>query len=532
VTVTDLPEAGLKLKLMSSSREVPLPPPTIHTYQMTQDQQTRTQDRYAPEDLWSRSQVAGHWVDENGNELLLAAVTSPLPQGFTSVHVTREEYEKRRDEQPAPAAEWSAEDLTRWIRAFTGARDAKVESIPSPTTRLRNLASVTLEGSARVPYAYLFRLSRTAAGQQKAPLHWFFLMVVPEPSIAPEKVRKALSEEFLPSVTVSSETPRSGETGPSSRFQNAPGPGQTAKSPEFLASRKQVAESIRNMQDWWFVETENYIILSNLRARYRPMVRQLQEDIEFLRNAYEQILPPRKPISAVSVIRVFGTPEEYGTYINSYVSPDYGWSDGLWVPSKKELVVRPVEWGDNKTQRDQVLKVTYHEGFHQYLFYAFAQRSLPAWFNEGHATFFENSEIKSRRLEIREDEFRAARVDELVKAKAVDLQRLLLLSYPDFYAQNGPEELRTYHYSLAWALVYYLRKGAPLEDPPRHAGLLARYSDELWKNPDQQAATRLVFTSEALQTLQADFTSFWESRNRRSAARRNSVFKGLQTQEP
>lgn len=62
-------------------------------------------------------------------------------------------------------------------------------------------------------------------------------------------------------------------------------------------------------------ETENYIFLSNLGLRHKVFVKELQHEMETVYAAYEQLIAPRTPISAVSVVRLFATEMEYLEYV-------------------------------------------------------------------------------------------------------------------------------------------------------------------------------------------------------------------------
>ena len=86
----------------------------------------------------------------------------------------------------------------------------------------------------------------------------------------------------------------------------------------------------------------------------------------------------------MNVARIFNERDDY----IAYVGKDKEFSAGLWMPSKKELVISPVPRGDQDYQKTEQLKTIRHEGFHQYLHYALDEVQVSVWFNEGNATFF------------------------------------------------------------------------------------------------------------------------------------------------
>lgn len=514
----ELPNIGLKIKLMPRSLETPLPPPTVYTYTFTRQGKSWKTDMYSPVELWRQSQHAGKWVDKHDNTLVIATITRLFPKDFAREHVSRENYEKKITEPSNSPDQWTHETLRQWAADFTGAEKAEAQTMRRRPSCLRNLVSFNLKGQSAHRMAYAFRLSRSAAGQHKAPLTWFFVLFNVNPAIDPEKAYKSIREKFFTSVT-SSKASLKKTIGPSKKFQRHELTRDSEKSPEFLASRDQVANSIKNMRNWWYVETENYIILSNLKTRYRIMVNNLQAEIEYLRAAYEQFIPAHTEITAVSVVRVFGAPEEYLNYIGS----KYEWSGGLWIPSKKELVIKPIDWGGSKEQRDRVRQVTYHEAFHQYLFYAMDQIETSVWFNEGHAVFFENAVIRNKKFTVSEDEYKFKTLETMIKEDDIDIEKMLHMSYENFYAKD--DKTRENNYTLAWAIIYYLRKAAGLEQPPRYAAILDKYPDALWESKHCDKATDMAFEGINLDTFRQDFVKFWKSKNKRGRAKRNRIFQ-------
>lgn len=512
----ELPNIGLKIELMPDSREIPLPPPTVYTYTFTKGNTSWKTNMYSPFELWQQSQHAGKWVDPNSNTLVIATITQPLPKGFAGEHVVKKDYEKKIAGAGISPEKWTAKELSQWVADFTGAKSAHVQAMHH-NFNLKNLVKFRLEGEPNKRMAYAFRLNPSASGQYNAVPTWFFVLLDVNPSLDPAKAQKTIYEKFFTAVTTS-RTSKKQVKGPSEEFQQEHLLSLAERSPEFLAGRRQVANSIRNMKDWWFVETENYIILSNLGTRYRIMVKELQSHIECLRTAYEQLIPPRKEIRDVSVIRVFATPEEYLNYVDA----EHQWSSGLWMPSKKELVIRPIDWGGSKDQRERVLRITYHEAFHQYIFYALDQIQTSVWFNEGHAVLFENATLRNKKLTIGEDEEKVKTLEEMIGSGFLDIKKMLNMSYADFYAKD--DETRKQNYALAWAIVYYLRKGATLDHPNHFASVLKSYVNALWRIKNAEAATAATFRAIDMDRFHHAFINFWKSKNMRVKARKNRIF--------
>jgi len=515
-----LPNIGLRLHVMPDAAEAPLPPPTVYPYVRTDGVSTQRLEMSAPYDLWRLSQQAAQWIDESGNALVLAVITQPLPDGFARPHVTAEEYAAQVAATPGrPTGRWDTGDLSRWAADFTRSRTAKPEVAAQRPPRLRDLVTFALDPTNRWRAAYAFRLAPDGAGQSGATQSWFFALIECDRGIPPEKAQRALRQEFLPYLSgVPRVEARLRTSTPAAQFRSLNRARAGPDSPEFIASRKLVAESIANMQGWWSVETRNYIILSDLGAQNRRLVKKLQENIEVLRSAFEQMIPARVPIRAVSVIRALASSAEY----SAYVGPDLQWSFGLWMPAKKELVIRPVESRDRHDADEHLTRSIYHEACHQYLFYAMDQLTPAPWFNEGHAGLFETAEIRagSGQTTLNEDALKLPVVQRIVRDDNVQLRRLLALSLPEFYARD--ERIRAGNYALAWALVYYLRQAPVPEKPAAYGRILDRYLEALWQTRDPEAATKAAFDKIDIKRLETDFAQFWTSDRKRAAARRRN----------
>jgi hypothetical protein len=276
-----------------------------------------------------------------------------------------------------------------------------------------------------------------------------------------------------------------------------------------------VIESIRNMQNWWFVEAPEFIIVSNLDSAQRPMVSRMQSDIAVLRANVEALIPPRQPIHAVSVLRVFASSREYADYVPASMA----WTGGMWMPAKKELVVKPIDWGREAERRAAFLSTIYHESFHQYIFYAFDMVDPSMWYNEGHGDYFAGAEIRGREVVIRENTWRVPPLLKAIEEKRVDLAALLRMAQPEFYGTS--DEQRELNYALAWGLVYYLRKGTAIERRSPYASILATYEDALWTTRDDRQATVDAFGPVDMKALENDFITFWRSSAKRSRAEKN-----------
>jgi hypothetical protein len=250
------------------------------------------------------------------------------------------------------------------------------------------------------------------------------------------------------------------------------------------------------------------------------MIKQIQRDIERLRDVFAKLIPPTREFTDVSVVRAFATPAEY----EAYVPAELKWTSGVWMPNKRELVIRPLSGDTSRDRKEKVLRTVYHEAFHQYLHYAFDRNESSAWYNEGTAVFFQNAELGSSSLvTILEDRQKASRLKKLANKNQLDVEGMLRMSYREFY--DGNEETRLHNYSLAWGLIYYLRKAAIVERHSNYAGILDSYADAMRKTENAREATTIAFEGILMDSFRKDFTSFWTSSRRRSAAARNKIMR-------
>jgi len=515
----ELYNLNLSLKIMPDSYESPLPPPAVYIYEMKGAGEGKKIEMFLPAELWRSDQTASRWLDKYGNTFTLATVTRMLGKDYPREHVTRDEYDKKQAGL-GERMQWTEESLARWFADFSGIDGVSGKAAINYPARLANLVRFETGERNAGCIAYAFRLNPGMPGQFGAPSNWFCAVLQLGDGMDVEKSRSAMAFDFIKSLTVSGK-PRVARPA----LPDAARPGTdgvaTNQSPEFLASRQQVAAGIRNMKDWWFVETPNYIILSNMKSRKSSLLRHLLANIEILHAAFEQFIPPRVPISAVSVMRMFATPGEYLQYVGEGME----WTSGCWMPGKKELVIRPAELGENIAEKDSVLRVVYHEAFHQYLFYALGGISGSTWFDEGHADLYGAVKIYPDRIDVGENADHVRVVLAMIGAGQVNLKELFAMSHNVFY--YGNKEAVHANYAMAWALIYYLRKGAIPGKPFPYSGIINAYCDALVQSRDADKATAKALENVDLKQLQADFIDFWSSQTRRVQAERNRIFKSF-----
>jgi hypothetical protein len=212
-------------------------------------------------------------------------------------------------------------------------------------------------------------------------------------------------------------------------------------------SRMEKKRLIEGVPGWYAFDTENYVVLSN--STDHELVRHIGRSIERLRgDVYMDLFPPIQPITAISVVRVCSTRDEY----HRYGGP--GGSAGYWNSGTEELVFYDrFPNMSRKKSRENSLSVLYHEAFHQYIFYAFGEISPHSWFNEGHGDYFAGADFGGSKVRIDPFRWRVPRVKEAERAdRLVPLDKFVRYTQKEYYKNAGQ------NYAQGWAFIYFLRR--------------------------------------------------------------------------
>jgi hypothetical protein len=223
---------------------------------------------------------------------------------------------------------------------------------------------------------------------------------------------------------------------------------------------------------WSHLRTKRYLFLYDADKTF---VKQMSEQIEGMRNEYERLYPPDKPIEAVSIVRVCKNVDEY----RGYGGPPG--SGGYWNYRDRELVFF------DQSPRSETLCVLNHEAFHQFIYYFYGQLSPHSWYNEGHGDYFSGAKLtKSYRIteygkapggfdrsDFVKEMVRLARQGKRVsEGAAASLKDLTHFSHAEYYDQGGSVRPVAW-YPQGWALVHMLREAKGLE--PKWQKILPDY---------------------------------------------------------
>lgn len=490
------------MRMLAEAEPEPLKPPQTFFYERVTQRGaavTRTRfEAYDPHTLWVATQHGGQWRDAKGNRLVIGRADRQRPL-FEEPHVSREVFERAlaNTERIDPTRR---EAVIAWLEAFANTSLGPPELVKTKPFGPAAVLFFPNRDPHRLVYA--FRPRGTMAGK---PASWYAAILTIADGTPPDPARAVMEQQFLATVAVGSSTVN---TVQAKTLSSSAGVyrARDSEHPSRIAARQTIA----NLQGWWSADLPGYIILSDIRSSAgRRLISDLQRQLPHLQAAFERLVPPRRADRDVHIIRIFEQPEHYRTYVGEALS----WSAGMWDPSRRELVLQ--FRGANRV--GETMAVIFHEGFHQYLHYAYEMNEAPVWFNEGHACFFEAAEMSPRgRVSLDENAARTRLLLANLEAAAARLPQILQMSYAQFYA--GADETRNLNYAAAWGLVYYLRKGAPALHKNHDAHLLPAYTQAVAAGDDPHAAATAALAAIDLDVLQKNFISFWK-KGRRSAQR-------------
>jgi hypothetical protein len=231
------------------------------------------------------------------------------------------------------------------------------------------------------------------------------------------------------------------------------------------------------------------------------VIRDLQDTMPALRQAYARLVPPLTSESDVALIRIFQSKADYVRYVGK----DHAWTGAVWMPRRRELVLT------QEQNKDEMMRLIRHESFHQYLSYAYCMLAAAPWMNEGHACLFENARVGAKgKVTLDEDPASCPLLLENIDLATASLPRLLQADYEAFY--GGESAARKLKYATAWALAYYLQKGAPQERNTPFKSILPDFAAALAETHSYQEATSAAFKKIDMHVFQENFREFWLKR--------------------
>ena len=451
------------------SEPLPLAMPHAESaYLVEENGSRRLEDRYRHDDLWAADTVIGRWLDEDGRIFTLARAEL-LPPALVGGESTRADFY-------AEAARFDYKNdgqVRRVVEALSPVEPAAEFARPHQTPRSCDEVRY-FEGTNLTQVVAAFR-----------PRHvetWFYALWDLAEGDDIVSMRAAFEDEFL----APRQWEKLGAAAVTNRTAALKGKGER----ELL--RADARHSVAAYPDWHFTDTEEFVILDDLRGD-RAAITAITNELPALRARFAAAVPsPIDGFNTLAVARIFADRDEY---LDSAEAGE--WSAAYWSQSRRELVAYlPADgWGE--------LRRTFrHEAFHQYLAYAGSMITASPWFNEGYAQYFEDEDDLDFGLEVESD-----RWDELEQA----LPALMMLGYADFYA--GSDAQRRARYRLAKSIAVFIELGAPKVRFEPFKTLKADYIEALLKTHDMHEATMAAFGNlERLRLFASEWKRYWKDR--------------------
>ena len=492
--VKNYPNLGFMLPRLANAKAEPLPLPQAYAYLLVGGETLAREDRFDPYELWYNTQCCARWRDPDGNRLVIGRVAQRLPV-FADEHVSRARFGVELADDANLVDPRQQDQINESHATFADVPVYEPEPLKLNGITLDEVLFYPCDTPTRLVYA--FRPRRVGNARN---FDWFCVTLSAPADVEPAALRAAFEEQFIGQLALPSRLSRN--TGAEAEEMSALRKGEKAPDQPNHPVRLEARKSVENYEDWWFAETEGYIILSDVHTDVgKAVIRDLQDTLPALRQAYAKLVPPLTRENDVALLRLFQTRDDYVRYVGE----EHAWSGGMWMPGRRELVLY------QQVNKDDMMKVIRHEAFHQYLSHAYCMLSASPWINEGHACLFENAQVDNKgKVTIPEDADRCPLLLENIDTAVTLLPFLLRAAYDEFY--DGTAAGRRLKYAMAWGLAYYLQKGAPLERNTPFKSILPDYAAALAQTRDREAANALVFKDVDMAVFQENFREFWLKR--------------------
>lgn len=483
------PELGLTMRIFNDAEARPLQ--TINRINVN------GMDIVGRDEWFMHDQCAGIWRGP-GSAIVTAKVSRLYPE------FKGEAGPEALLEKSAPEKESMTEaELDAYVGHFAGAE-------PTARTWLKNAAfghevcrydyEIQPDGSTLVGY---LATAKREPGRRFLALYRFDGAMDRKRALNAARVSFA-TLEFKSQQQAAPAAARSKERRPYKR--------EGATTAAFEASRERVINNIRNYRNWWYQETENFIVVSNMESNRNVTL--LLDTLEKCRGAYQAYFPLKLPTGAICTVRLFEKREEYVAYVGPPMGETTG---GIWMPVKLELAVSPLEGTGNQSRsRLSMDRIIRHEAFHQYIHFAVGGAQNAMWFNEGSAKYFEGLDVNARNFTVALTDELEQQLAQALTAGRPDFKRLIELDYEGFYHQDTVSS----NYALAGGLIYFLYKSGN----PDYRQVPDLFYTELIRTRDWRKATAAAWKEIDLRQFTDDFLELFAHRGRiRQADRRNPL---------
>ena len=479
-----LPQIGLSLKLFKDMESRPLVLPSLYKTKLSLN------EVYKSDEIWRYKQFIGEW-SKSFADIIIALMGSPA--GAINSSFITEGSASGRFENKSKSAAWSDNNTEKWVKLFFAPQNF---SKKLTTFNLGKSCSVTLYFGEDDNCNYFLSVfaEKSRLKQNIA------IMYKISNSVHKNDAAKAVFKSVKTIKYIKIEDKNSVKYLNSAAYKNS------KKSSSF--NKELLLSSIKNFKDWNAIEASDYFILTNcnINDKSDSFIKTVSDTLKKGELIYQRFNKKKVQTTDKFVVRIFKDRDGYV----AYVGKDLQWSGGLWVPSKKELVLTKSNF--TSSERKRFISVLKHEAFHQYIHYATGETLTGAWFNEGYAKFFENVSLVGNKIYIKPNKVSLDYIKGHLKDDNLSdrIEALLTKSYKEFYAKDQSRD----NYSLAWAIIYYLNTGTIVtwkKFRRNYSKILPVYYRELYALKNNDNATRIAWKNINIKQFTKDFIFYFKT---------------------
>ncbi|MEI7901823.1 MAG: hypothetical protein WCK89_16335, partial [bacterium] len=298
--VKNYPNIGFLFPCLANAKADPLPMPEAHPVLLVGPAGMAREDRFTPLELWYNSQCCARWQDPSGNRLVLARMTHLLPS-FESEDVSRIRFGLALADGSRELDPQNEKQVNEWVASFVDTPVYEPEEVKVNTFNLDDLLFFPCEATNTLIYA--FRPRRVGNSKN---LSWFCVTLCAPGTLDFAALRAAFEEQFIGQIALPSRSSK--DEGEESEELSVRRKGEKLPDQPNHPVRIEARKSIENYESWWHAETDGYIILSDVATEVgKSLVRDVQDKLPALRQAYVKLVPPLTQENDVSLIRLFQT---------------------------------------------------------------------------------------------------------------------------------------------------------------------------------------------------------------------------------
>lgn len=476
----EMPECAISLPTPTEVRDYPARMPRAYPSTAILGANVPTGDYYRAGELWMLAMLCGQWKDADDNFFTIAKLSHHAPQRPESA-VTWETF---TSQSLAEANRIAPKDRSSAILAavsFLQHLNGKKITAKKPVEIASNRA--ILADAFQLPTDdenLLLHLVRPAQRHRESKPHSWLLFVL---ELNPDKrnLTRDWQRDFQRKVLEQIERIDYYDRHPLVATDDP--------------VRSLALKSIRYNKQWQAVETDDFVLLTNLHSALgNNLIQTYQQTRPLMQKAFMALVPPfRSAEQPTDFVRLIASKEDYIRYLGE----DLAWTAGVWLPIRRELILSLRE------NSKDTLSTVCHESFHQYLSSALEYVTTSAWFNEGHAVLFQHAKFSNDSVEYTITEKERETIDACGRDLPEKVATVLNASYQDFY-QIEP----TLNYALAHTIVYYLQCVAPYERRSNFKHTIENYLAELQVSRNANQAMLKAFPSEKAFT--DEFVRWWK----------------------